>query len=84
MFFNGILDYDDPLKLYRNNYGYNLDVPKLIFNDTYGSLGKFLSNAPIEQEARLRRLWYTLSFFNFLNVSTNSFQVGTNNATNLT
>ena len=79
LFFNGILDYDDPLKLYRNNYGYNLDVPKLIFNDTYGSLGKFLSNAPIEQEARLTD-YGTLSFFNFLNVSTNSFQVGTNNA----
>ena len=80
LIYNGVLDYDDPLKLYRNNYGYNLDVPKLIFNDFYGSLGKFISNAPIEQYAKLSD-YGTLSFFNFLNTSTNSFQVGTDNAT---
>ena len=79
--YNGVLNYDDPLKLSKNNYGFNLDVPKLILNDFYGSLGKFISNAPIEQYARLED-YGTLSFFNFLNTSTNSFQVGTNNATN--
>ena len=79
LFFNGVLDYDDPLKLSKGKYGYNLDVPKLIFNDFYGILGKFISNAPIEQYARLED-YGTLSFFNFLNTSTNSFQVGTDDA----
>lgn len=81
LYFNGVLDYDEPLVLDKSNYGYNLNVPKLILNDTYASLGKFISNAPIEQYARLED-YGTLSFFNFLNTSTNSFQVGTNNATN--
>tara|TARA_R110000772_G_scaffold222403_1_gene332896 strand:- start:687 stop:2147 length:1461 start_codon:yes stop_codon:yes gene_type:complete len=81
LMYNGVLNYDDPLKLSKNNYGFNLDVPKLILNDFYGSLGKFISNAPIEQYARLED-YGTLSFFNFLNTSTNSFQVGTDNATN--
>ena len=80
LIFNGVLDHNNTLKVQNNNYGYNLDVPKLIFNDFYGSLGKFISNAPIEQYAKLTD-YGTLSFFNFLNVSTNSFQVGTDNAT---
>ena len=79
LMYNGVLNYDDSLKLSKNNYGFNLDVPKLIFNDFYGSLGKFISNAPIEQYAKLTD-YGTLSFFNFLNTSTNSFQVGTDNA----
>ena len=76
LFFNGVLDYDEPLVLEKNNYGFNINVPKIIFNDSYGSLGKFISNAPIEQDARLSD-YGTLSFFSWLNVSTNSFQVGT-------
>jgi len=78
--YNGVVQNDDSLKQSGNNYGFNLNQNKLVFNDYYGSLGKFLSNAPITQEARLTD-YGTLSFFNFLNVSENSFQVGTDNAT---
>tara|TARA_R100001463_G_scaffold75969_3_gene129967 strand:- start:678 stop:2141 length:1464 start_codon:yes stop_codon:yes gene_type:complete len=78
--YNGVVQNDDSLKQSGNNYGYELNQNKLVFNDYYGSLGKFLSNAPIIQEARLTD-YGTLSFFNFLNVSENSFQVGTDNAT---
>tara|TARA_R110000744_G_scaffold3133_2_gene12136 strand:+ start:639 stop:2099 length:1461 start_codon:yes stop_codon:yes gene_type:complete len=80
LIFNGVLDYDAVLKLSNNNYGYNLNQDKLVFNDFYGELGKFISNAPIEQYAKLTD-YGTLSFFNFLNTSTNSFQVGTDDAT---
>ena len=79
LIYNGVLDYDDPLVLNRGNYGFNLNVPKLVFNDYYGSLGKFLSNAPIEQFARITD-YGTLSFFNFLNTSDTGFQVGTDNS----
>lgn len=78
--YNGVVQNDDSLKQSGNNYGYELNQKKLVFNDYYGSLGKFLSNAPITQEARLTD-YGTLSFFNFLNVSENSFQVGTDSAT---
>ena len=78
--YNGVLDYDAVLKQTGNNYGFNLDVPKLVLNDTYGELGKFLSNAPIIQDARLTD-YGTFSFLNFLNISTNGFQVGTDTAT---
>jgi hypothetical protein len=78
--YNGVVQNDDSLKQSGNNYGFNLNQNKLVFNDYYGSLGKFLSNAPIGCEARLTD-YGTLSFFNFLNVSENSFQVGTDNAT---
>jgi len=80
LIFNGVLDYDDVLKIDNNNYGYNLNKEKLVFNDFFGSLGKFISNAPIEQYAKLTD-YGTLSFFNFLNTSTNSFQVGSDDAT---
>jgi hypothetical protein len=78
--YNGVVQNDDSLKQSGNNYGYELNQKKLVLNDYYGSLGKFLSNAPITQEARLTD-YGTLSFFNFLNVSENSFQVGTDSAT---
>ena len=42
--------------------------------------GKFLSNAPITQFARISD-YGTLSFFNFLSTSDYSFQVGSNTAT---
>ena len=80
LIYNGVLDYDASLVLNRGNYGFNLNVPKLIFNDSYGSLGKFLSNAPIEQYARITD-YGTLSFFDFLNVTDTGFQVGTDDAT---
>ena len=70
--FNGVLQYDDVLTLGAfdssgilvagNNYGYNID--RFILNDT-SSLGKFLSNAPTTQYARLTD-YGTLPFLNFL------------------
>ena len=70
--FNGVLQYDDVLTLGAfdasgtlvagNNYGYNID--RFILNDT-SSLGKFLSNAPTTQYARLTD-YGTLPFFTFL------------------
>ena len=78
--YNGVIQNDDVIKQTGNDYGYNLNQKKIVFNDYFSSLGKFISNAPIRQEARLED-YGTLSFFNFLNVSENSFQVGTDNAT---
>lgn len=70
--FNGVLQYDDVLTLGEfdssgnlvagNNYGYNID--NFLLNDT-ASPGKFLSNAPTTQYARLTD-YGTLPFFNFM------------------
>ena len=70
--FNGVLQYDDALTLGEldaswnlvagNNYGYNLSS---FFLDDTSNLGKFLSNAPTTQYARLTD-YGTLPFFNFL------------------
>jgi hypothetical protein len=79
LIFNGVLNYDEVLKVTNGNYGFNLNADKLVFNDFYGSLGKFLSNAPLTQYAKLTD-YGTFSFLNFLNTGTNSFQVGTDNA----
>ena len=79
-YFDGVLDFDEVLKVTRGNYGYNLDGDKLVLNDYYGTLGKFLSNAPTTQYAKLTD-YGTFSFLNFLNSGTYSFQVGTDNAT---
>ena len=78
--YNGVLQSDDVLNQLGANYGFNLNSTDLVLNDFGGTLGKFLSNAPIIQYARLSD-YGTLSFLNFLNVSENSFQVGTDNAT---
>ena len=80
LFFNGVLDYNDPLQISDKMYGYNLNEPKLVLNNFYGSLGKFISNAPLEQYARLED-YGTLSFFNWLNITDNGFQIGTDDAT---
>tara|TARA_R100001015_G_scaffold23_2_gene15 strand:- start:3293 stop:4747 length:1455 start_codon:yes stop_codon:yes gene_type:complete len=78
--YNGVLQSDDVINQSGADYGYNLNFTDLVLNDFGTTLGKFLSNAPITQEARLSD-YGTLSFFNFLNISENSFQVGTDNAT---
>ena len=78
--YNGVLQSDDVINQSGADYGYNLNSTDLVLNDFGTTLGKFLSNAPITQEARLTD-YGTLSFFNFLNISENSFQVGTDNAT---
>ena len=77
--YNGVVQNDYALKQTGNNYGYNLNQNKLVFNNFNSALGKFLSNAPTTQYARLED-YGTLSFFNFLNISENSFQVGTDSA----
>ena len=78
--YNGVLQSDDVLNQSGANYGFNLNSTDLVLNDFGSTLGKFLSNAPIIQYARLSD-YGTLSFLNFLNISENSFQVGTDNAT---
>lgn len=76
LFFNGVLDEDEVLKFQNKNYGYNLNFKKLVMNSNQCN---FLTNAPTTQYARLTD-YGTFSFLNFLNVSTNSFQVGTDDA----
>ena len=76
LIFNGVLNYDDVLQSISGNFGYNLNKDKLVFNDYYSELGKFLSNAPLIQYAKLTD-YGTFSFLNFLNTATNSFDVGT-------
>ena len=78
--YNGVLHYDDVINQSGNDYGFNLNSKDLVLNDFGSELGKFISNAPITQYARLED-YGTLSFFNFLNISENSFQVGTDDAT---
>ena len=78
--YNGVLQSDDIINQSGTDYGFNLNSTDLVLNDFGTTLGKFISNAPITQEARLTD-YGTLSFFNFLNISENSFQVGTDNAT---
>lgn len=80
MIFNGVINFDAVLKSTNGNYGYELNQEKLVFNDFYGSLGKFLSNAPLVQYAKLTD-YGTISFFNHMNTGTYSFQVGTDNVT---
>jgi len=77
--YNGVLQSDDIINQSGTDYGFNLNSTDLVLNDFGTTLGKFISNAPITQEARLTD-YGTLSFFNFLNISENSFQVGTDNA----
>tara|TARA_R110000737_G_scaffold346852_1_gene377188 strand:- start:1165 stop:2619 length:1455 start_codon:yes stop_codon:yes gene_type:complete len=67
--FNGVLDYDSVLKKTGNNYGFNLNGIELVMAtaDFYtGQLGKFITNAPSIQYARLTD-YGTFSFFNYLN-----------------
>ena len=65
--FNGVLQYDDVLTLDKGNYGY--DLLKNANNGFYlADTGKFLSNAPSTQLARLTD-YGTLPFFNFLPTS---------------
>ena len=78
--YNGVLQSDDIINQSGKDYGFNLNSTDLVLNDFGTTLGKFISNAPITQEARLTD-YGTLSFFNFLNISENSFQVGTDNCT---
>tara|TARA_R110001632_G_scaffold3428_2_gene15365 strand:- start:3023 stop:4456 length:1434 start_codon:yes stop_codon:yes gene_type:complete len=77
LFYNGYLNYDDVLNQTGNDYGYNLSSFNKVMNS---DSGKFLSNAPITQFARISD-YGTLSFFNFLSTSDYSFQVGSGTAT---
>ena len=65
-FFNGVLQYDDVLRLEKGNYGYNLDNvlnPRHFF--LYNLPANFLSNAPTTQYARDTD-YGTFALLNFL------------------
>ncbi len=80
MVYNGVIDYDSVLQSIQGNYGFNLNKDKSVLNNYYGTLGKFLSDAPLTQYAKLTD-YGTISFLNWLNTSSYSFAVGTINAT---
>ena len=60
-FFNGVVQYDDMLTVLNNNYGYDLSLFNL--TGSTSTEGKFLSNAPITQDAQISD-YGTLSFLN--------------------
>jgi len=61
-FFNGVIQYDDTLNVFNNNYGY--DITDFYFTANTKS---FLTNAPTTQYAQLTD-YGTLSFFNLSNL----------------
>ena len=65
LFFNGVLQYDDILTLYKGNYGYDLDANGFYLSGPPFTPIGFLSNAPRTQKARLTD-YGTLPFLNFL------------------
>ena len=60
-FFNGVIQFDDMLNVLNNDYGYDLTLFNL--TGAASTEGKFLSNAPITQEAQISD-YGTLSFLN--------------------
>ena len=64
-FFNGVIQYDDTLNVYNNDYGY--DLTQFYLTGQTSTEGKFISNAPLTQDAQLTD-YGTLSFFNFTNL----------------
>jgi hypothetical protein len=63
--FNGVLQYDDQLDEFQNDYGYNLTDYKFESNFPITSTKSFLSTAPAIQYARLED-YGTISFLNFI------------------
>ena len=63
--FNGVLQYDDQLDEFQNDYGYNLTDYKFASNFPITSTKSFLSTAPAIQYARLED-YGTISFLNFI------------------
>ena len=61
-FFNGVIQYDNTLKVFDNDYGY--DITPFYFTSNTKS---FLTNAPTTQYAQLTD-YGTLSFFNLTNL----------------
>ncbi len=80
LYFNGVINYDAVLQYIKGNYGFNLNKDKSVLNNYYGTLGKFLSDAPLTQYAKLTD-YGTISFLNWLNTSSYSFEVGGTSAT---
>ena len=64
-FFNGVIQYDDILNVSNNDYGY--DLTQFYLTGQTSTEGKFISNAPITQDAQLTD-YGTLSFFNLSNL----------------
>jgi hypothetical protein len=73
LMFNGVLQYDDVLSLFQNDYGYFLGFPhgNNFFLDN--TAAKFLTNSPASQYARLTD-YGTLPFLNHLPLSTDKVQ----------
>ena len=69
LMFNGVLQYDDVLSLFQNNYGYYLGFPDGANFFLDNTAAKFLTNSPSTQYARLTD-YGTLPFFNHLPRST--------------
>tara|TARA_R110000824_G_scaffold936_2_gene5437 strand:- start:5539 stop:6960 length:1422 start_codon:yes stop_codon:yes gene_type:complete len=63
--FNGVLQYDDVLDVFQDDYGYNMN--NYFFDNTWPipSAKSFLSTAPAIQYARLED-YGTVSFFNYI------------------
>ena len=70
-FFNGVLQYDDVLRLTNNDYGFDLEAAGLY---TAMTQGKFLSNAPTTQYANIDD-YGVFAFLNFMPVATSSFGI---------
>ena len=63
--FNGVLQYDDVLDLFQNDYGYNLTDYLFDSNFPITSTKSFLSTAPVIQYARLED-YGTIPFLNYI------------------
>ena len=63
--FNGVLQYDDELDEFQNDYGYNLTDYEFASNFPITSTKSFLSTAPTTQYARLED-YGTISFLNYI------------------
>jgi hypothetical protein len=64
-FFNGVIQFDDNLKVSNNDYGY--DLTQFYLTGQTSTEGKFISNAPLTQDAQLID-YGVLSFFNLTNL----------------
>ena len=72
--FNGVLQYDDELNVFNNDYGYSLT--KYFFVSTFPitSTKSFLSTAPVIQYARLED-YGTISFLNYMDASVYEIEI---------
>ena len=73
--FNGVLQYDDVLDVFQNDYGYSMVNYFFLSNFPIPNTKNFLTTAPQTQYARLED-YGTLSFFNYISSSyINKFKI---------